>query len=233
VAAADGITHLVATPHCNYRYEFQPELNQKKILELQAAVGEVPKLLLGCDFNLSYENIHRLAERGRDFTINRTNYLLVEFGGQFVPKHFDNVFYEIQLAGLTPILTHPERNKVLRDKPEVLYDWVQRGCLVQVTAQSYTGGFGSEAQRFAEMCLECNLIHFFASDAHDLERRPPLLSPCYEKLAQIKGQEVADRLLQKNPQAVIRGLALPQGPKPVALGKTSRRKRGWLWFLGR
>src|SRR5713226_1644682 len=57
VAAADGITHLVATPHCNYRYEFQPEVNQKRIEELQAAVGKVPKLLLGCDFNLSYENI--------------------------------------------------------------------------------------------------------------------------------------------------------------------------------
>src|SRR5260370_42170052 len=59
IAAADGITHLVATPHCNYQYQFQPELNKKKVEELQAAAGKTPKLLLGCDFHLSYENIRQ------------------------------------------------------------------------------------------------------------------------------------------------------------------------------
>ena len=228
MAAADGITHLVATPHCNYQYQFRPELNQRKVQELQAAIGETPKLILGCDFNLSYDNIRRLVERADDFTINRTKYVLVEFGNQFIPAQFDGVFYEMQVAGLTPIITHPERNRVARRKPDLLYGWVTRGCLVQVTAQSYLGGFGREAQRLTDLWLDHNLVHFFASDAHDLTHRPPLLSPCYEKLAEIKGTETADSLLKQNPEAVINGLLVPHRPDPIRPTEVKRRKRSWL-----
>ena len=142
IAAEDGITHMVATPHCNYTYVFSPEVNRQKLTELQSAVGESPKLLLGCDFHLSYENIQKLAETPKDFTINQTSYLLVEFPDQFVPEQFDRIFYDIQVAGLVPIITHPERNPVFARRTNLLYHWVSSGCLAQVTAQSYTGGFG-------------------------------------------------------------------------------------------
>ena len=135
-AAADGITHLVATPHANDVYSFDPELNRRKLAELQSAIGNVPKLLPGCDFHLSYDNVQECLARPKDFTINNTSYLLVEFPDQFIPEQMDRVFYEIQLAGLVPILTHPERNPVCARRPELLYYWVTRGCLVQVTAHS-------------------------------------------------------------------------------------------------
>ncbi len=231
MAAADGITHLVATPHCNYRYAYQPELNRKKIGELQAAVGDSPKLLLGCDFNLSYENIRQLVEQHSEFTINGTSYVLVELGDQFITGQLDQVFYEIQVAGLTPIITHPERNPVIRRKPDLLYHWITRGCLVQVTAQSYTGGFGREAQRFVELSLERNLIHFFATDAHDLKKRPPILSRCYKRVTEAKDEKLADSLFKKNPEAVIQGLPLPPGPQPVGPSEVKRRKRSWFSFL--
>lgn len=231
MAAGDGITHLVAAPHCNYRYKYNPDLNRKKVAELQAAVGESPKILLGCDFNLSYENIRRLVETHTDFTINRTSYVLVELGDQFIPNQLDQVFYEIQVAGLTPIVTHPERNSVTRRKPDLLYHWITRGCLIQVTAQSYTGGFGREAQGFVELSLDRNLIHFFATDAHDLKKRPPVLSRCYKRVAEAKGEEVADRLFKKNPEAVIQGLPLPPAPEPVGPSESKPRKRSWFAFL--
>ncbi len=180
MAAADGITHLVATPHCNYRYPYDREGNKAKLADLQAAVGVAPRLLLGCDFRLSYDNIRMLIDSPRSFTINHTDYVLVEFGEQFIADQFDRVFYEMQCVGLQPILTHPERNPVFQARPDLLYHWVTRGCLVQVTAKSYTGGFGRRAMRLAEQWLEQNLIHFFASDAHDLRYRPPVLSACYQ-----------------------------------------------------
>jgi protein-tyrosine phosphatase len=151
----------------------------------------------------------------------------VEFGEQFVPEHMDNVFYDLQVAGLIPILTHPERNPVFRRKPETLYRFATRGCLVQVTAQSYTGDFGSHARELCEMWLERNLINFFASDAHDTRHRPPLLSACYEKLEAARGPQEADRLMKQNPGAVIAGRALPPGPEPIA---PRTRKRPWFLF---
>jgi len=230
LAAQDGTTHLVATPHCNYVYPYNRALNCQKIAELQSAVGEAPKLLLGCDFHLSYDNIQKIVETPLDFTINKSSYLLVEFPDQFIPEQLDRVFYEIQVAGLTPIITHPERNPVIARKSELLYHWVTRGCLVQVTAQSYTGGFGSSARRLAEGYLERNLVHFFASDAHDVKHRPPTLSECYRRVAESKGDETADRLLKTNPEAVINGMPLPPQPPPMESGKQAR-KRGWFSFL--
>jgi len=230
MANADGVTHLVATPHCNYQYSFRPEDNQAKLARLQAELGDSPKLLLGCDFHLSCENIRQLIENRRHFTINGSNYVLVEFDEHFVPEQMDHVFYELQVAGLTPILTHPERNAVCCRRSEVLYNWVTRGCLVQVTAQSYTGAFGPEPQRFAAQWLERNWIHFFASDAHDTQYRPPLLSPCYQKVATRHGVAVADRLLKTNAAAVLKGLPLPPGPPPMGPG-TVKKKRSWFSFF--
>lgn len=229
LAAADGVTHLVATPHNNYSYTFDPDLNRQVLAELQKEIGDQPKLLLGCDFHLSYDNIQVCVQNFKDFTINRTNYLLVELPDQFIPDHLSRVYYEIQVAGIKPIITHPERNPLLQQKPDLLEHWVSIGCLVQVTAQSYTGGFGSRPRRYAEHLLETGSIHFFASDAHDIKRRPPLLSRCYRKVEKEKGKEIADLLLQHNPEAVINGLPLP--PQPDWDEVRAQHKRSWFSFL--
>ena len=232
MAAADGTTHLVATPHCSYRYAFDPTVNQAKIDELQAVVGDTPKLLMGCDFHLSYDNIQQLLDGRGPFTINRSKYLLVEMDDHFVPQQFGPVLYDIQIAGFIPIVTHPERNPVFARRPGLLSKWVEQGCLVQVTAQSYTGGFGQTALRLAELWFEHNLVHFFASDAHDDKYRTPRLSPCYQKLAQTWGRITADRLLVKNPQAVVDGQPLPPQPVPIEIPEV-QPKRSWLSFLKR
>ena len=230
MAAEDGITHVVATPHCNFRYEYNTEANQKKVAELQAAVGDTPKILLGCDFHLSYENLRRLTDDHAPFSVNGTQYLLVEFDAHFIPELMDNVFYDIQVAGFTPILTHPERNAVCRSKLGNLFNWVTRGCLVQITAQSYTGGFGPEASRAVERLLDLNMVHVVASDAHDTKHRPPLLSPAYERMVAHRGEALADLLFLKNPEAIISGKPLAGGPQPVS---PSQRKKKWWTLLKR
>jgi protein-tyrosine phosphatase len=230
IAAADGITHIVATPHANYQYRFDPELNQNKLAELQAAVGEKPRLLLGCDFHLSFDNIQQLLDGARHFTVNRTQYVLVELDEFFVAQQFDNVFYNMMSAGYIPIVTHPERNPVLCRKPELLQQWVSRGCLVQVTAQSFTGGFGSKALQMAEKWVDQNMVHFFATDAHDDKHRPPVLSAAYKKMTELYGKDAAERLLSANPDAVINGRLLPPGPEP-AEPPPPKLKRGWFSFL--
>ncbi len=227
MAAEDGVTHVVATPHCNFRYHFDAERNKQKAFELETVLGGVPALLLGCDFHLSYENIRRLDGERALFTINGTQYLLVEFDEHFIPEQMDHVFYEIQVAGITPILTHPERNTICRRKMQHLYNWVTRGCLVQITAQSYTGGFGSEAQRAVEEMLDLNLVHIVASDAHDTLHRPPRLSRAREKMASRRGQRLAACLFQANPEAIIQGKPLPPGPMPISPEDRKTKKRWW------
>ena len=203
LAAADGIDASRRDAAQQLCFYFRSGPQPATAPELQEKIGGKPKLLLGCDFHLSYDNIQICVQNSKDFTINQTSYLLVELPDQFIPDHLSRVYYDIQVPGLKPIITHPERNLLLQRKPELLEHWVSIGCLVQVTAQSYTGGFGSRARKYAERLLDSGLVHFFASDAHDINRRPPLLSRCYRKLEKYKGKEIAELLLQENPEAVI------------------------------
>jgi protein-tyrosine phosphatase len=232
MAAADGVTHLVATPHCNYSYTFDPQVNRELIAQLQETVGEKPRLLMGCDFHLSYDNIQQCVQNSKTFTINQSSYLLVELPDQFIPDQLTRVYYDIQVGGIIPIITHPERNALLQRKPELLDMWVANGCLVQVTAQSYTGGFGARVCKFSERLLDTGVIHFFASDAHDEKRRPPILSRCYQKLAETKGEEIAELLLCKNPEAVINARPLPPQPDWAEF-QGDRSRRSWFSFLRR
>jgi protein-tyrosine phosphatase len=186
-----------------------PGLNRQLLAELQEKVGDKPKLLLGCDFHLSYDNIQVCAQNSKDFTINQTSYLLVELPDQFIPDHISRVYYDIQVAGLKPIITHPERNALIQRKPELVEQWGFDRMPGASDCPILHGSFGSKARKFSEKLLNDGLVHFFASDAHDAKRRPPILSECYEKLANEKGEAIADLVMRQNPEAVINGLPMP------------------------
>ena len=62
IAATDGIEHMVATPHSNDRYFYDREYLSSLLLELQRRIGDRPKLSLGCDFHLSFENMQSALE---------------------------------------------------------------------------------------------------------------------------------------------------------------------------
>jgi len=156
---------------------------------------------------------------------------LVELPDQFIPDHISRVYYDIQVAGLKPIVTHPERNALIQRKPELVEQWVSIGCLVQVTAQS-TRRVWFKARKFSEKLLNEGLVHFFASDAHDVKRRPPILSECYEKLAKERGEEFANLVMRQNPEAVINGLPMPPQPDWTGTNEDAGvRKRSWYSFL--
>ena len=118
MAIADGVTHIVGTPHANSKYKFDPELIRQRRDELQAAVGDRLILATGCDFHLSFENLQDIQKNPHKYTINQKNYLLVEFADFAIPPFMDDTMHQLQLMGLSPIITHPERNALLRTKPE-------------------------------------------------------------------------------------------------------------------
>src|SRR5713226_7433344 len=135
-AIADGITHLVATPHSSNKYFFDFAQVRQLRDELQAKVGERLKIATGCDFHLNPENLGSLRKDARPYCINQRDFLLVEFNEFSIPPSMDQTLHEIQLAGVQPVITHPERNRILRSRPERLKKWVRQGCFAQVTGGS-------------------------------------------------------------------------------------------------
>jgi protein-tyrosine phosphatase len=110
---------------------------------------------------------------------------------------------------MVPIITHPERNGILQKRPERILEWVNSGCLVQITASSVNGAWGNTAQRIATWLLERNAVHVIASDAHDDKHRKPILSEARDAVSRSFGGDFAQALVLENPAAIIAGLPLP------------------------
>jgi protein-tyrosine phosphatase len=224
-AIADGITHVVATPHANSAYSFDFERVRAATEELSARLGGRLTLVTGCDFHLNLENLIAIRENPRPFCINQKDSLLVEFNDFSIPPALDQTLHELQLAGLRPIITHPERNGILRTHPQRLREWVRLGSYAQVTAGSLTGVFGAGAQQDAWAWLASGLVHFISSDAHNTGRRPLRLRFAYEAVAAKLGDEKARALLIDNPLAAFEGRPLPHVPEIAPNPEPRKRKR--------
>lgn len=217
MAASDGITHAVATPHANDRYAYNREYLLGLLGELQSRIDPaLPlQLSLGCDFHLSFENLERVLEQPHTYTIGETDYLLVELSNYSVPTQLADCFFRLGDRGLIPILTHPERNPILQQTPQRVLEWADHGCLIQVTGSSLTGFWGERPESVARWLLDRSAVHILASDAHDTKRRIPNLSAARAAAEKIVGAEYADALVDGNPGAIVSGLPIPYCPRPV------------------
>jgi len=227
MAIADGITHVVATPHSSSEYRFDFAAVQRAAAELQKAVGERLTLATGCDFHLNPENLAALKKSAANFCIHQKDYLLVEFNEFSIPPGIDQIIYEIQLAGVRPIITHPERNGIMRAQPERFEKWIQNGCYAQVTGGSLTGTFGPGAKQTSLTWIARGLVHFVASDAHNLTGRPQQLRAAYDLVRSEFGKEKAEALLVENPMAAFEGRPLPHVPE---ISEAQPKKKRFLFF---
>ena len=224
-AAEAGTADIVASPHANNEFKFDPDVVAAKLEELRAATAGLIRIHTGCDFHLSYDNIQDALQHPSKYAINHKNYVLVEFSDLLIPKTTDDVFYQMQDAGMIPIITHPERNMLLQKRLDKLEEWAGNGCLLQVTGYSFLGRFGKQAKSFADLLLQKGLVHIVASDAHDTKHRPPSLKEAYEYVSKQCGPERAELLFVTNPSAALTGAPV----EPVDVEPTPPKKWYKFW----
>jgi protein-tyrosine phosphatase len=236
-SAENGVTHVVCTPHSSGNWTYNPDLNEHKLAELRAALeaARIPLTLgIGCDFHLSYDNILDAKANPARYSINHLGYVLVELPDYGIPRGLTETFYELQLAGLTPILTHPERNPTLQaDYATRLSDWMRGGVLIQITADSVLGKMGKTAQKMAHELLAKRWVHFLATDAHNVGSRPPRLADAHSAVAKKYGQPYADSLVLTNPRAVFNGKPFTPAEEPEGLYEDLEPQPWWKRLLGK
>ncbi|MFZ1932558.1 MAG: CpsB/CapC family capsule biosynthesis tyrosine phosphatase [Thermoguttaceae bacterium] len=227
MAAADGVTTIIATPHqLGNHAKNSGETIRAATTEFQRFLEQrhVPlHVLPGGDVRIEPDLVRKIRD-GEVLTLGDCGrHLLLELPHDiYVP--LDRLLDELGNAGVVGILSHPERNRGLLNQPGVLRRLVERGCLLQVTAGSLTGTFGSQVQKFATSLVEQGLVHFVASDAHATKMRPPLLGPAFARVADLAGEKAAVGLCCSNPKAVAAGRAVLPGRQKT----TKTRWTSWL-----
>lgn len=229
LAAKQGIREVVATPHF-----FRGIFPTPAVDDVREAAAELERLCkrslvddfrvhVGGDCHLHAEVLDSVAA-GQAPTLNNSRYLLLELPDNSIPKRIRDVLFEMIVAGVTPIITHPERNEVLSRHPSLLYEIIRGGAYAQVTAQSFAGFFGERARRAAELMVTHNLVQIIASDGHDPERRPPLLAEAVGRVAELVGRDLADKMVNDVPRAVLddKPIRFPEPTQP-------RREKRPLW----
>jgi protein-tyrosine phosphatase len=174
------------------------------------------RVLPGADVHFSLDML-QLCENGEIVTVNdKGQYLMVEFEFQGIPYHAEDVLFQLMTRGIIPIITHPERNFEIGQRPQRYGEMIRRGCLGQVTAMSLTGGFGAGVKRIAEKLLKNRLVHIIASDTHSVTERPPILSLAVREAGKMVGKEEAQKMVTEYPQAILEGKK-PNVPEPLSL----------------
>jgi len=226
IASAGGTTDIVATPHSDLKFHFQPKLVAERVAEIQERMGDRIRVHRGCDFHLFFDNIRNCLADRSNYTINGKRYLMVEFADSSIPKSIDDVFASFLRKDITPVITHPERNALLMGRMGDLVKWVRSGCLIQVTGASFTGRFGKSAEANARKLMDQKLVHFVASDAHDTEWRPPDLRAARDIVTDGWGGETAKRLFETYPRIALTDEYIDcEDPDDVV------EKKSWFSFL--
>ena len=191
-----GVTNVIATPH------FYPDTDnaedfaqrvEESYLQLKNAISgtDYPKVHLGCE--LHYFNGMGKSKSLEQFVIKGTNYILLElpYGVAITKTILQDItdIYEIQ--GFKPIIAHIERYKRAKNFKKLL-ELISNGyALAHINAGAIVC---KEDSRFCQKLIKRGYISYVASDAHSLNRRPPLIKQALNTITDKLGKSFANKL---------------------------------------
>jgi len=211
-AVADGITHMVLTPH------IQPGVYDNDLHSIKQAFDLFQSALIahGVALNVAMAAEVRICPEILSMLESGTLPLFVGCDGQktmllelphsHVPPGTDQIIRWLMAQGIVVLIAHPERNKDLMRKVSKIESLVDLGCKLQITAGSVAGRFGEQPRSVAEHILKQGWCELLASDAHNLIHRPPQLSDGEKAAATIIGKEEAAKLVRHAPMRIVAGM---------------------------
>jgi protein-tyrosine phosphatase len=227
-SARDGITTIVATPHAHdgVHRTHNREILRQKVDELNAILNGAPRIELGSELRFTHDVVNHLCNKKSAATLAGSAYALIEFPHQVVPPGSERALFELMNNGIRPVIAHPERNVMLMAQPERFFELVELGALGQADTGSFTGQFGSRVREAAIVMLENGLLHFVASDCHNLRNRLPGMSVAVKAIAELVGEGYAQAMAIDNPAAIVRDSSIPTRPTPIL----PKKKKRWIFF---
>lgn len=200
-----GVTDVIATPHVmagTYNNDIdiiQQKLGlvQEAILKNNMKINIYPGAELYMDSNIV------AATKNNKLNLCFSRYVLVESSFQHFPKNFEEILFNFQQEGYTPIIAHAERFNNFNNNFNYLVEILNRGCYVQMNCGSIFGEYGNHVKKFAHKLLNEGCVHFLASDLHGIEVRPIIMKETYIYIKKNYSEALAELLLKENPRRVL------------------------------
>lgn len=199
VMQEQGITDVIATPHF-YPYEHNLEDFLEKIAsayELLTSLPQyknLPNIYLGCEL-LYYQGISQ-SQSLKNFTINNSDYLLLELNPYFINQTlFDEILDLKNEKNIIPIIAHIERYSLWRDYKYLIEFVKENQILTQVNTTSF---FSKKYTNVIKQLFDDNLITFLGTDSHSIETRPPMMDSALNRIEKVYGKEAKDKLLNNS-----------------------------------
>ena len=212
-ASMQGITDVVNTVHYQHPKVESKDISFERItkeinnLQLELIKFDIPiKLHSGSEVYF----LPNLTDIISDplVTLGNGKYMLVEFQSFFLPRNYKEEFFKLKMKGVTPILAHPERYKPVQKNIDIIYDFLNMGCLIQVDGGSILGTLGKSAQVASEKIIKNKWCQFIGSDAHDLNKRNFNLKYALDFISEWVDEKYIKSLVFDNPQKVLDGKSI-------------------------
>lgn len=163
-----GYKKIITTPHIMADgYRNTPEIIMEGLAHLKSAVQreEIPiEIEAAAEYYLDDGFYKHL--KGKNLLSIADKYLLVETSYVSKPLQFEEMIFEISLAGYKPMLAHPERYRYIKDFQKEYGAMKEKGVYFQVNINSFGGHYGKDAKMKAEFLRDEGMIDFLGSDIH-------------------------------------------------------------------
>ncbi|KQO21452.1 histidinol phosphatase [Flavobacterium sp. Leaf82] len=166
-----GITQFITTPHIShYVWNNSAEIITARHQEVKLILEEknttIPFHAAAEYFMDDWFENHFKNEK---LLTLKDNYVLVEISYQSPPIHLYKTLFELQVAGYTPVLAHPERYLYYR-KDFSEYEKLKKvGCLFQLNLLSTVGYYGERITKIADELLKKGMYDFTGTDVHHMK----------------------------------------------------------------
>ena len=207
-----GVRTIISTSHRRKGMFETPEAkieeNFKQVQELAKEVADDLTILYGAEIYYTSDILDKL-EQGKIPRLADSQYALIEFSMITPYKEIHTALSNVLRLGVTPVVAHIERYHCLENDEKKVRDLINMGCYTQINSSSVLKpkSFGDTykfMKKRAQFFLEKDLVHFVASDMHNLDPRPPYMQEAYQIISKKYGESHAEQLFRKNQELLLR-----------------------------
>ena len=201
-----GFTDVILTSHflLNYYETNAQELIfwKEKLREVLKKQGTKINLHSGMEIYITNQ-MEELLENKKILTLANSRYMLIELPLATNVKYFDYVVYYLEAKGIKPIIAHPERYKCVQKDPDIVEEYIEKGCLIQCNYGSIVNLYGREAEKTIKTILKKNQVHFLGSDVHRENGTYLIILDAIKKIRKIIGENKINEITTINPKKIL------------------------------